>query len=316
MSRFKKELLDKGKLFVPVIFSFGAVLEDIPLREYVGDATKISNALRTIQGYFQVDGVTCYADRTIMAEALGCGLDWSECPPAIEPLPSAPTDVDTAVGNALRDGRLGTAVEVTQRLNTLLSETILMCSICGPLTLARQLLGSNPRQAFDRRDILNLSTKAILAFSKALGDAGIDLLLLTEEELPALDEPLLKELRRCYSPIWNTAKFYDMFPLLTVRQFMIENVEPLGRIVDGVVLPVEYTLQDSLGATRRSFALPVAILEKESDEIEAYLTKSSIGGNSKAASFFLLTTENEIPKSINKEFMIRGIQTVKEFIKR
>jgi hypothetical protein len=315
MSRVKKEILDKGKLFVPIIFSFGSVLEDMSLKEFLGDATKISNALRTIQGYFQVDGVTCYADRTIMAEALGCSLEWSETLPAIRPLPSVPTEIDAVIDKALRDGRLGIAVEVARRLNTLLSDTILMCSISGPLTLAVQLLGTNPRQAFERRDVLNLSIKAILAFSKALGDVGVDLLLFTEEELPVLDEILLKELRRCYSPIWNTAKFYDMFPLLTVKEFMMENIEPLGRIIDNLVLPAHYALKGLQAPARRSFALPVEVLEKEPDEIEAFLRETSIGTGS-SRSFFLLTTDNEVPKSINKELMIRGIQIVKQFVRR
>ena len=197
----------------------------------------------------------------------------------------------------------------------MLSDTILMCSIPGPVTLTMQLLGANSGEAFKRRDVLNLSTKAILAFSKALGDAGLDLLVLTEEGLPVLDETLLKELRRCYSPIRNTAKFYDMFPLLIVKQFMMENVESLGEIIDNLILPAHYGVKGLLGSARRSFALPVGVLEKEPEEIEAFLKETSIGTCS-SAPFFLLTTDREVPQSINKEFMIRGIQLVKEFVRR
>ena len=54
MSRNKKERLKRGRIFVPLIFSFGAALEDLPLEEFLGDPTKISNTLRLIQNYFQV----------------------------------------------------------------------------------------------------------------------------------------------------------------------------------------------------------------------------------------------------------------------
>ena len=86
MSRGKRERLKKGGLFVPLIFSFGAVLEDMPLKEFLEDPTKLSNTLRTIQNYFQVDGVVCYGDTTVLAESLGCRLSKDSYPPVVEPL--------------------------------------------------------------------------------------------------------------------------------------------------------------------------------------------------------------------------------------
>ena len=316
MSRLKKERLSQGRLFIPIIFSFGCVLEDMPFKEFLGDPTKVSNALRTIQNYFHVDGVVCYADKILMAEALGCHPHWSVSPPSIEPLTKIPEELESRIGTALQEGRLNTAVEVTKRLNALLPDTILMCSVSGPLTLARQLAGISPLEVFDHRDLLGQATKAILAFSKALGNVGIDLLLFSEEELPPLDERSLKALRRCYSPIWNTAKFYNISPLLTVERFSVQNVGPLSTIVDGLVLPATGSFEKLEQLTRRSFALPVSLLEQEPEKIEAFLSRSAIGGTAKFPSFFLLTTDSEVPKTINKEFMIRGVQTVRDFLKR
>jgi hypothetical protein len=316
MSRLKKERLSEGRMFIPIIFSFGCVLEDMPFREFLGDPTKVSNALRTIQNYFQVDGVVCYADQMLLAEALGCRPQWSVSPPSIEPLPKMAEEVESLIGTALQEGRLNTAMEVTKRLNALLPDAILMCSISGPLTLARQLAGLGPVEALDHRDLLGQATKAILAFSKALGDVGIDLLLFSEEELPPLDERPLKELRRCYSPIWNTAKFYNISPLLMIERFSMDNLGPLSTILDGLVLPAAASFEKLEQLTRHSFALPVSLLEKEPEEIEAFLSRSAIEVTAKSSSFFLLTTDREVPTTINKEFMIRGVQTVRDYLKK
>ncbi|MGH3053909.1 MAG: hypothetical protein ACRDL7_02905, partial [Gaiellaceae bacterium] len=44
-------------LLMPIIFSLGARLENLPLREYLSNPTKISNALRQIRSVLKVDGL-------------------------------------------------------------------------------------------------------------------------------------------------------------------------------------------------------------------------------------------------------------------
>src|SRR5215469_4754391 len=72
------------RLFVPLIFSLAAKLEDIPLSTFVGNPTKISNNLVALYQRLHPDGVTCYYDLFFVAEALGCKLDWGAGLPLFE----------------------------------------------------------------------------------------------------------------------------------------------------------------------------------------------------------------------------------------
>ncbi|MFH0814424.1 MAG: uroporphyrinogen decarboxylase family protein [Pseudomonadota bacterium] len=315
MSRVKNECLRKGKLFVPIIFSFGAGLENLPLKEFLEDPTKISNSLRTIHNYFRVDGVVC-ADKTILPEALGCHVDWSKSPPLIQPSSAKIDELGTCATNLFEKGRVKTAVEVTRRLSILLPEAFLMGLVTGPLTLAGQLTGLSEAEIFGHRDLLSITSNAILTYSKGLCDAGIDLLLFSERELPGLDEQSLKQLRRCYSPIWNTVRFYEAFPLLMVENFSPEDVNLISKVVDDLILPGGYVPDNLQKFKRLSFALPVSLLENEPEDIESFLVKSSIVAALNSSTLFLLTTDSEVPGSIHKEFLIRGVQSIRDFLKK
>ena len=70
MSRSKKDLLKKGALFVPLIYSFGATCEDLPLDVFLDDPTKISNSLRIINTFFDADGTVCCGNEQMLSESL------------------------------------------------------------------------------------------------------------------------------------------------------------------------------------------------------------------------------------------------------
>jgi hypothetical protein len=316
VSREKRERLKKGGLFAPLIFSFGAVFEDMPLREFLGNPTKLSNTLRTIQNYFQVDGVVCYADTTVLAESLGCRLIDDSYPPVLEPLREVPDDFEARLIELPRTGRVATAIEVTKRLNILLPDSILLCLVPGPVTLAGELVGQSSDEVLNHPDLLGQMAKASLTFTKALGDGGIDIVVIREETLPLLDDETAKVLGRCYTPIWNTAKFYEISPLLMIEKFLPENIDRLQKIVDGIIFPADYVSESLPKAKKLSFALPVSLLEKEHEEIEAFLARKGITGAAESSQLFLVTTDREVPKNIHKEFMIRGIQTIKDLMKK
>lgn len=316
MSREKRERLKKGGLFVPLIFSFGAALEGMPLNEFLGDPTKLSNTLRTIQNYFQVDGVVCYGDTTVLAESLGCRLSNDSYPPVVEPLGELPENFDARLMELPKAERVATAIEVTKRLNILLPDTILLCQVSGPVTLAGQLTGQPSDEVLNHSDLLGSAAKALLNFTKALGDGGIDIVVIREETLPVLDDETAKVLGRCYTPIWNTAKFYEISPLLMIEEFLPENIDRLQKLVDGIIFPADNVSEILPKAKKLSFALPVSLLEKEHEEIEAFLAQKGISGATESSRLFLVTTDREVPKNIHKEFMIRGIQTIKDLMKK
>ena len=47
-------------LFLPIVFSLGAKVENVPLATFLGNPAKISSALRQTRGPLGTDGVACY----------------------------------------------------------------------------------------------------------------------------------------------------------------------------------------------------------------------------------------------------------------
>ena len=315
MSPEKKKRLKQGGIFVPLIFSFGAVLEDISINEFLEDPTKLSNTLRTIQNYFQVDGVVSYGDTMALSESLGYPLSKDKYPPVVKFSRALPVDFEDRLKELPHVGRVATAVEVTKRLNILLPDSILLCMVPGPVTLAGQLTGQPCSQVLIDNDLLGSAAKAVLTFTKALGHGGIDIVIIQEKILPILDDETAKIFRRCYTPIWNTAKFYDIFPLLMIEEFLQENIDRLQKITDGIIYPANKVPEISSKAKRLSLALPISLLEKEHEEIETFFSQIGIFGPAQASRLFLVTTNSEVPNDINKELMIRGIQIIRDYLK-
>ncbi len=313
-SRAKKERLKKGRLFVPLIFSFGAVLEDLSIDRFLNDPTKISNTLRTMQSYFQVDGVVSYADTTLLAESLGCNVSTSMYPPTIRPWEEWPSDMEERIARLTETSRVSTALEVNRRLNSLLPESILVGIVAGPLTLCSQLSSTPASEILERPELLATAGKASLTLAKAIGDTGIDILIVYERELPLHKKDAGKIVARSYAPIWNTAKFYDILPLLMVEQFPTENAESLGRVVDGVLYPAGAFGALTKKPRKLSLTLPVDLLESEPHEIQAFLTQGHVGEALQSAKVTLVTTDREVSKTVNKERMIRGVQTIRDIL--
>ena len=121
---------------MPLIFTLAAKLEDVPLSLFVRNPTKIANSLVAIYQRLRPDGVTCYFDLFIVAEALGCRLDWSTSPPAIE-RPTRETALKMLQhppSEVKQRGRLPIALEVVHRLEaTLRSGPALVVGLPGPL---------------------------------------------------------------------------------------------------------------------------------------------------------------------------------------
>src|SRR5271154_2599898 len=63
-------------LIVPIVFALGAKIENLSLRAYLENPTKISNALRQIRTHLRTDGVSCYFDPLLEMEALGIRSEW------------------------------------------------------------------------------------------------------------------------------------------------------------------------------------------------------------------------------------------------
>lgn len=216
-------------LLMPIIFSLGARLENLALREFQANPTKITNALRQIRSVLKVDGLACYFDPFLEAEALGCKREWladGSCR-LISPPFSNTDDLRRQLSspNALADkGHIPVACQVIQRLKVMLKdEPALISCVTGPFTLAAQLLGEDKVEP--PQDLVEFAAEVTAAVSKSFLESGSDVVFLWEDLLPEFSPETCRWYSSVLAPIANVIQFYEALPvlLLASKTFSVEN---------------------------------------------------------------------------------------------
>ncbi len=236
-------------LFLPIVFSLGARVENLPLRAFLTNPTKISNALRQICGRLPADGITCYFDPYLEVEALGAALRWSgdDQPPTIH-WPGRARKGELPQGlrapeEAVKAGRIGIAAEVIRRLTALVrNEAVLMAGVSGPLTLAASLLQIGEPEWVDNRvsSAVELAAAMLTQTAAAFVEAGAHVILIHEDVLPRFSAESADDWANLLSPACNIIRFYGALPvlLLTNPAAVGQNLERLAtREWEGVLCP-------------------------------------------------------------------------------
>ena len=211
-------------LFLPIVFSLGARIENISLRNFLTNPTKISNALRQIRTHLRSDGVTCYFDPYLEAEALGGVLDWesdARHPSLRWPQPSHDGELPEglcAPDEAAKRGRVPIAIEVIRRLKPLVRDDfLLVAGVTGPLTLAAQLAQINTSESARKQSppdsALSLAADVTPVVARALVEAGANVILIREELLPSSADARADWASRL-APTINIIRFYEALPVL------------------------------------------------------------------------------------------------------
>ena len=226
-----KDLLQGIKLtrplFLPIVFSLGAKIENVPLRDFLANPTKITNALRQIRARVRSDGVACYFDPNLEAEALGATLQWHpDDKPAMLHWPHQPQKGALPEGlrspeEAAKHPRVGVAVEVIQRLKSLLrDEPLLLAGVSGPCTLAAQLLQLTQTEAARSDDLpadaVELAAATITQIATKLVEAGANAIFIREEILPPLAPQSAESWATSLAPALNIIRFYQALPILQI----------------------------------------------------------------------------------------------------
>ena len=212
-------------LFLPIVFSLGARVEHVPLRAFYSNPTKITSALRQVRGHLPADGVACYFDPLLEAEALGGSLYWQteEGPAEVrwpggagtERLPAAMRSPEAAA----RSGRVPVAVEVIRRMKDALRDSaLLMAGLSGPLALAHLLVQANDNEAGATGPMpaaaVEVAGAALVEIARALVEAGADVILIQERVpagiVPQRVEEGVSQLRTAI----NIIRFYEALPVL------------------------------------------------------------------------------------------------------
>jgi hypothetical protein len=212
-------------LFLPIVFSLGAKIENLKLFAFLGNPTKITNALRQIRTHLRSDGVACYFDPYLEAKALGASL---QCPNEDEP-PTFRRSDRAEIGelpqglrspeDAAKSTHVTVAVEVIQRLKSLLRDEPLLCAgVSGPFTLAARLLDLRPAGAPPREDFsdaaLDLAAATITQIATKFVEAGANVIFIQENIFPVLSPAHCDAWAASLAPAFNIVRFYEALPVL------------------------------------------------------------------------------------------------------
>lgn len=308
--------MKKGRIFIPQIFSFGAQTRDLRPDIYLQDATVIVNALRALDDYFQLDGIPCYCDKTLLAHALGCDVNWVDGHLQVRPMPGIAEDLEERKKRMIQGTRLETAVGVVRSLSTLLPSKILMAGIPGPVMLAAQITGWSVSDLLGQPDFLTMVSSVSLAALGALGAERVDIVTFWEDAAWLQAAHSAGLLTRCYSPIFSLAQHYDVCVLLSVQGISGENALWLRETVDGVLFPLEMVSNLNLGECDRiSVALPGSLLLETPSRIETVFEKSGLLGKNKSFDVFLFTSSDEIGAAMDRELLITGVRTIRDLLR-
>jgi hypothetical protein len=212
-------------LFLPIVFSLGAKVENLPLRAFLCNATKITNSLRQIRTHLRSDGVACHFDPFLEAEALGATLQYSaeDQPPTLRwPHVAEPGELPENLRSpedAAKSPRVTVAVEVIQRLKLLLRDEPLLCAgVSGPFTLAAHLLNLRPADAPAHEDFsdaaLELAAVTITHIATKFVEAGANVIFIQENIFPVLSAEHCAAWAASLAPAFNIIRFYEALPVL------------------------------------------------------------------------------------------------------
>lgn len=228
-------------LVLPIVFSLGARVENLPPRAFLANPTKICSAQRQIRGRLPADGTTCYFDPYLEVEALGADLRWQSDaqPPAVcWPGPARKGELPQALRapeEAVKAGRIPVAGEVIRRLAALLRDDVLLMSgVSGPFSLAAKLLQLGEHEISSADDVpasaCDLAASMLTQVASALVEAGAHVILIHEDVLPRLSHESADDWANRLSPVINIIRFYGALPLLLLTNpaAVCQNLELLA----------------------------------------------------------------------------------------
>ena len=210
-------------LFLPIVFSLGARVENTTLRDYLYNPTRICKALRQIRGYLPADGVTCYFDSTVEAEALGAKLQWntnSGMPAAYWPGPGGPGTSQASlprVEDVVEKGRIQIACEVIRRLKSAPAEDrLFMAGVTGLFSVASHLVGHGAQswKCDLSSAVFEFASSLITRVATMYVESGANVIFFVENALPSLSADQYRQWASLLEPASNIVRFYGALPVL------------------------------------------------------------------------------------------------------
>lgn len=311
-------------LLLPIVFALGAKVENVPLNAFLNNPTKIVSAARQMRNHLQADGVACYFDAFLEAEALGAILQLTsdDEPPTVEwrqearagELPHGLRSPEEAV----KSGRVPVAAEVVRRMNAIPNrDFLLMASVSGPVKLAALLTQSEKREDASLGD---LSTEA-LEFASSVAtqvtttflEAGADAVFIHEQVPAGLSAECCEEWSGLLAPAINVTRFYEALPILQFAgaPAALENWETVLRqpwecllcFPDPIALSSRFVECCAASSMTAGMALPLEFfLPDHPGKEERIANLREVAGNARPA---VISTAGDVPYSADMRYLKR-----------
>lgn len=324
--------LPSRPLFLPIAFSLGAKVENVPLASFLSAPAKIVSSSRQMRGHLRADAAVCYFDPYLEVEALGANLQRAseDAPPVIrwsQPRPGRrlPEGLRSPEESVL-SGRAPVAAEVIRRMNALPNrDFLLLAGVTGPMTLASRIAQPGQEEALrsaeippDESDLptgaIELAAAVVTDMATAFLEAGADLILIQEDRLPASPKHF-DAWANLLDPAINVARFYEALPVLQLSDApaVLENRELLSRHhwecvlcvpIDAIASP-QWAGCFAVKEALLGISLPLSAFQSDAASAELSLT-----GAVSALRPAVITTAGDIPVSTDMKRLTQVLGNV------
>ena len=196
--------------WVPYAGIHAGKLKGYTATEILTDGDKLFDSLMAVNELYDPDGQPVVFDLQLEAEILGCEMLWAEkAPPSVATHPlSNRGDVPNFLIEP-KDGRLPIVLDVMRRMKKSVGDhTALYGLICGPLTLASHLRGTELfmdmiRHPDSLKELIEYCTMTAKRVSDFYIDAGMDVI--------AIVDPLISQISPKHFNQFFAAPYQDIF---------------------------------------------------------------------------------------------------------
>ena len=175
--------------WVPFAGVHAGYLKGHTAQEVLLNADKLYESLLEVHKLYTPDGMPIVFDLQIEAEILGCKLMWAkDNPPSVmtHPFEDEMVDPSTLKLPEATDGRIPMVLDVMRRMKTAVGDkTALYGLICGPLTLASHLRGSELfTDMYEETEyvesLVDFCVKVCIRMTDIYLDAGMDVIAVVD----------------------------------------------------------------------------------------------------------------------------------------
>ena len=204
--------------WVPFAGVHAGFLKGYTAKEVLLDGDKLYDSLMEVHKLYTPDGMPIVFDLQIEAEILGCELMWAENnPPSVltHPFESEMVDPKTLPIPTPADGRIPMVLDVMHRVKESVGDdTALYGLICGPLTLASHLRGSEFfMDMYDEPEyveaLMDYCAEVNIKMAEMYIDAGMDVI--------AVVDPLVSQVSPGHFEEMLSAAFVKVFEYIRSR---------------------------------------------------------------------------------------------------